>query len=56
MRIVTPDLKFPIGLYQNDNKINRDYINWSSKLFLGDLAPAVATSVINNFYRDWDHK
>ena len=56
VRIVTPDLKFLIGLYQNDNKINRDYINWSSKLFLGDSAPAVATSVINNFYRDWDHK
>lgn len=56
LRIVTPDLKFLIGLYQNDNKINKDYVEWSSDLFLKDLAPHNATSVINNFYRDWGHQ
>lgn len=56
LRIVTPDLKFLIGLYQNDNQINKDYIKWSSELFIGGHAPAVATTVINNFYRDWGHK
>jgi predicted SAM-dependent methyltransferase len=57
LRVVTPNLKFLLGLYQdNEQKINRDYIKWSGELFLGEKAPHNATSVINNFYRDWGHQ
>lgn len=56
LRIVTPDLKFLLGLYQNDNEINRNYIKWSSELFFGERAPHNAAAVINNFYRDWGHQ
>lgn len=57
LRVVTPDLKFLINLYQNDQeKINKDYIEWNSALFIKDAAPHDALSVLNNYVRDWGHK
>jgi predicted SAM-dependent methyltransferase len=57
LRVVTPDVKFLIGLYQDrENKLNQDYVRWNAELFLGKSAPHNPTSVINNYYRDWGHR
>jgi predicted SAM-dependent methyltransferase len=57
IRLVTPDFKFLVNLYQNDkNDINAQYIKWNSDLFIGKRAPHDAISVVNNYVRDWGHK
>lgn len=57
LRLVTPDINFLIGLYQDpDKKIHKDYIEWNSDLFIGSKAPHHALSVVNNYVRDWGHE
>ncbi len=56
IRLVTPDLKFLIDLYQQDDELRRNYIEWSSRGFIGDAMPHDKVSVINNFFRDWGHQ
>jgi predicted SAM-dependent methyltransferase len=57
LRLITPDVKFLMSLYNDREKqINKDYIKWNSELFFKDGSPHTATSVINNFYRDWGHR
>ena len=57
LRLVTPDLKFLIKLYQEtDKKIHQDYISWNAAAFIGEAAPHDALSVINNYVRDWGHQ
>lgn len=57
LRVVTPDINFLIGLYQDSQKdLHRDYIKWNSGLFIRGNAPHTALSVFNNFVRDWGHK
>lgn len=57
LRVVTPDINFLIGLYQNNQKdLHREYIEWNSGMFIHDRAPHTALSVFNNFVRDWGHK
>lgn len=57
LRIVTPDICFLIGLYQNeDNDLHRAYTKWNAELFIGDRAPHNPVSVVNNFFRDWGHQ
>lgn len=56
LRIVTPDVNFLIGLYQDQEKqIHKDYTKWNADLFVGDKAPHTPLSVVNNFVRDWGH-
>lgn len=56
IRIVTPDMPFLIGLYQDREKpLHKSYIDWNCDLFIKDSAPRHVVSVINNFYRDWGH-
>lgn len=57
VRIVTPNINFLIGLYQDSQKqLHKDYIEWNSGLFVQDKAPNTALSVVNNFVRDWGHQ
>jgi predicted SAM-dependent methyltransferase len=56
IRIVTPNLKFLIDLYQEPkNKIQQAYIHFSQKYFQNQI-PEIDTVVINNFFRDWGHQ
>lgn len=57
IRIVTPDLPFLIGLYNDrDNPLNKKYTDWNNELFIQDKAIHDPVSVINNFFRDWGHQ
>lgn len=57
LRLVTPDFKFVMKLYQDSQKdIHKDYIAWNADMFIGDRAPHDAISVVNNFVRDWGHE
>jgi len=56
IRISTPDLKFLIYLYENDQKdLHKKYIKWNAENFIGDKAPHDGISVFNNYVRDWGH-
>jgi len=56
IRVVTPDIRFLIALYQNDQEqLHKDYIAWNSELFIKNKAPHCALSVLNNYVRDWGH-
>lgn len=57
LRIVTPDLKFLIRLYEDtDSTFINDYINWNATNFIDTRAPKNSVSVINNYVRDWGHQ
>lgn len=57
LRIVTPDMVFLMGLYQNrEESINKRYVDWNCDTFIKESAPRHPVSVINNFYRDWGHQ
>jgi predicted SAM-dependent methyltransferase len=57
IRISTPDLAFLIGLYsQSKNHTQQSYIEFSKERYFKKNEPAMDTTVINNFFRDWGHK
>jgi predicted SAM-dependent methyltransferase len=53
IRIATPDLRFLISLYKNDDPLTRRYVDWAARQFLDQEMPHSVTSVINNFVRAW---
>lgn len=56
IRIVTPNLKFLIELYQESKtETQEDYLRFSQKYFKNQ-EPELDTLVINNFFRDWGHQ
>lgn len=57
IRIATPDLAFLCNLYSsNKSQLQKDYLVWATKSFLGWADDSVDTHVINNFVRDWGHQ
>jgi len=57
IRISTPDLRFLIELYaENKTELQERYIVWAVDYFLPDIGIYLDTFVINNFFRDWNHK
>jgi predicted SAM-dependent methyltransferase len=56
IRVVTPNLKFLIELYQESKtETQEDYLRFSQKYFKNQ-EPELDTLVINNFFRDWGHQ
>lgn len=56
VRIVTPDLRFLIELYQQDKTpLQRAYIEWATDEHVRGTDSYEDTFVINNFVRDWGH-
>lgn len=56
IRIVTPNLKFLIELYQESKtETQEDYLRFSQKYFKNQ-EPELDTLIINNFFRDWGHQ
>lgn len=58
LRIVTPDLQFLIDLlnsHPNYTEQQQNYLDWSSKRFLGGIKFNSAVYVVNNYVRDWGH-
>jgi predicted SAM-dependent methyltransferase len=56
IRISTPDLSFLVALYQDrKTELQKDYIEWSTNMFMPAAPSASDTFVINNFVRDWGH-
>lgn len=56
VRIVTPDLRFLIELYQQDKTpLQRAYIEWATDEHVRGTDSYEETFVINNFVRDWGH-
>jgi predicted SAM-dependent methyltransferase len=56
LRIATPDFGFLLRLCRQDiSPQEQEYIVWATKAFRPDLPPC-ATSVVNNFFRDWGHR
>ena len=54
IRIATPDLRFLLGLYQEQEKpIHKEYIEYSAKV--GGLPPT-PVYVINHFHTAWGHQ
>ena len=57
MRITTPDLKFLIKIFEDqESELHKEYIKWNSETFIHSSAPSNSVSVINNYVRDWGHK
>ena len=58
IRAVTPDFQFLKDLHTDaPAPLQRDYMDWTSRVWLGGRAPAYAAMhVINNFFRDWGHQ
>jgi len=56
IRISTPDLSFLIDLHaQRKSPLQRDYIEWATRMFIRDAPRPDDAFVINNFVRDWGH-
>jgi predicted SAM-dependent methyltransferase len=56
LRISTPNLKFLMELYsESKTEVQKAYIQ-ESKRYIKDQLPLTATSVINNFFKDWGHQ
>jgi predicted SAM-dependent methyltransferase len=57
IRISTPDLAFLIALYRTDKTdLQKEYIKWSTQVFISGAPPYEDTFVINNYVRAWGHK
>jgi len=57
IRVSTPDLRFVIELYnQERTKLQNDYLQWATDVFLPDAPCVHPAFVINNFVRDWGHQ
>ena len=62
IRIATPSLDFLFNLYKDENKTNKEYIDWAIDSFINienlkkDNYNTKTVFVINNFVRDWGHK
>lgn len=56
IRIATPDIAFLRDLL-NDNltELQLNYVAWANRHFVGEFTPQPA-SVVNNFFKAWDHK
>jgi predicted SAM-dependent methyltransferase len=57
IRISTPDAAFLMALY-NERKtpVQEAYIKFSQERYFKGNEPAMDTTVINNFFRDWGHQ
>jgi predicted SAM-dependent methyltransferase len=55
LRVTTPDLKFLIALYAPTTEQQRNYIKWSTDLFIPWATQPTSAFVINNFMRGWGH-
>jgi predicted SAM-dependent methyltransferase len=56
IRISTPDLSFLISLYRSEkSELQKRYIAWATKTYIGSAPYCEDTFVINNFVRDWGH-
>lgn len=57
IRITTPDLGVIIGLYgRNGETFNKEYIKWITENFLPRINVFLASFVINNMFRNWNHR
>jgi len=56
IRISTPNIQFLMDLYNNPKtEVQDGYIKQSATFIEGKM-PLTATSVINNFFKDWGHQ
>jgi predicted SAM-dependent methyltransferase len=55
IRIATPDLLFLIELYNPSSEVQKKYIEMSISRYTPNR-PVMNTTVINNFFRDWEHQ
>lgn len=56
IRISTPNLAFLIDLTRADKSgLQRAYIEWASRAYIGDVPEDNEVFVINNFVRNWGH-
>ena len=62
LRLATPNFDFLIQLYNQKNKIETDYVKWSTNRYVYDVKEKLDEKeyheifVINNFFRDWGHQ
>lgn len=57
IRIVTPNLKFIVELYNSVHPVHSEYVSFSERYFKSAPPPFINdTVVINNFFRDWGHQ
>ena len=56
IRISTPNIQFLMDLYNNPKTEVQDGYIQQSATFIEGKMPLTATSVINNFFKDWGHQ
>jgi hypothetical protein len=57
IRMATPDLMKIMSLFTNEpTPIQKQYVEWTTKTFIGDLQGYNPTLVLNNMFYNWGHR